>query len=348
MSQPKIFISYSHDSPEHKARILALSDQLRQGGIDCGMDQYEESPEEGWPLWCERQVEQSTFVLVACTQTYLRRFQREEAPRKGLGGTWEGNIITHELYNAQGKNTKFIPVTFFPEELAFIPPLLQSVTAYQLYKDYEKLYRRLTGQPFISKPALGIVMPKAARKPLPPQPSLEHKQDFEPSWQVRYDALQVWTASNLDVRDSVITMTNTNATDSLCVNAYIFSAFGEMIACCSCLVPPNSLRSFSSRRDLISNTLIPGAPPRSIVIKLVASSPITGTCNPSSVNPATVAPGMRAWGKTYGSADTPFSSAELSGAELKTLTTTAGFIQVNGGGFGICRSCRAGAIEAGP
>ena len=49
----------------------------------------------------------------------------------------------------------------------------------------------------------------------------------------------------------------------------------------------------------------------------------------------------------YGSADRPFASAELSAAELETLTTTAGFIQVNGGGFGICGSCRAGANEAG-
>ena len=111
MIAPVVFISYSHDSAEHEDRILALSHRLRQEGVDCSIDQYEQSPEEGWPSWCQRQVEQSTFVLVACTETYLRRFKGEEAPGKGLGGTWEGHVITQELYNAQGKNAKFIPIT---------------------------------------------------------------------------------------------------------------------------------------------------------------------------------------------------------------------------------------------
>jgi hypothetical protein len=106
MTAPKVFISYSHDSPDHKNAILTLSDRLRREGIDCAIDQYEQSPEEGWPRWCEKQVEQANFVLVACTETYLRRFRGGEAPGKGLGGTWEGHIITQELYNAQGKNTK--------------------------------------------------------------------------------------------------------------------------------------------------------------------------------------------------------------------------------------------------
>jgi len=46
---PKVFISYSHDSREHKDRVLELSDRLRDDGIDCHLDQYEESPAEGWP-----------------------------------------------------------------------------------------------------------------------------------------------------------------------------------------------------------------------------------------------------------------------------------------------------------
>ena len=186
MSALKVFISYSHDSPEHKDRILALSDRLGQEGVDCAIDQYEQSPAEGWPRWCERQVEQSAFVLVACTETYLRRFKGEEARGKGLGGTWEGHIINQELYDAQGENTKFIPITFCPEDAHFIPLALKSAAAYRLDEGYELLYRRVTGQPLISKPALGEIVPKAAREPLPPQPALERKQDFKPLWQVQY------------------------------------------------------------------------------------------------------------------------------------------------------------------
>jgi len=48
----KVFISYSHDSDQHKDRVLTLSDRLRADGIDCTIDQYETFPPEGWARWC--------------------------------------------------------------------------------------------------------------------------------------------------------------------------------------------------------------------------------------------------------------------------------------------------------
>ena len=69
MEVPKVFISYSHDSPEHAERVLDLSDRLRQDGIDCHIDQYEVSPPEGWPRWMEDRIEWADFVLVVCTET---------------------------------------------------------------------------------------------------------------------------------------------------------------------------------------------------------------------------------------------------------------------------------------
>lgn len=151
----KVFISYSHDSAAHCKRVLELSNRLRAHGVDCHIDLYEESPPEGWPRWCDRQVREAVFVLVACTQTYLRRFRGEEKQGKGLGGTWEGHIITQELYNAQGTNTKFLPILFDQKDMEFIPNPLQGATHYQLFKQYDDLCRRLTGQPKIIRPALG-------------------------------------------------------------------------------------------------------------------------------------------------------------------------------------------------
>ncbi|MCP4656050.1 MAG: hypothetical protein GY856_11605, partial [bacterium] len=31
---PRVFLSYSHDSDEHRDRVLALADRLRADGID--------------------------------------------------------------------------------------------------------------------------------------------------------------------------------------------------------------------------------------------------------------------------------------------------------------------------
>ncbi len=53
VAAPTVFISYSQDSEEHKKRVLDLSNRLRGDGVDCSIDQYEESPPEGWTRWVE-------------------------------------------------------------------------------------------------------------------------------------------------------------------------------------------------------------------------------------------------------------------------------------------------------
>jgi TIR domain len=93
---PKVLISYSHDSPEHEQRVLELANCFRADGIDCMIDQYVMVPEEGWPLWMERQIKNSNFVLMICTEKYYKRVLGQEQPGKGLGVRWEGNLIYSE------------------------------------------------------------------------------------------------------------------------------------------------------------------------------------------------------------------------------------------------------------
>jgi hypothetical protein len=56
---PKVLISYSHDSQEHKDRVLRLSNRLREEGIDCTIDQYLLVPDESWPRRMEKQIRES-------------------------------------------------------------------------------------------------------------------------------------------------------------------------------------------------------------------------------------------------------------------------------------------------
>ncbi|MBD2497754.1 toll/interleukin-1 receptor domain-containing protein [Nostoc sp. FACHB-280] len=168
---PKVFISYSWDSPEHRDRILALANRLREEGIDCQIDQYEQFPSQGWPRWMEAKIEWADFVLVICTEKYLQRFKGEEEIGQGLGVTWEGVIITQYLYQAQNNNTKFIPVVFSSQDVKFIPITLACFSRYVLNtkEGYEELYRYLTNQHSTPIPAIGKL------QPLPYQ---ERKQDF--------------------------------------------------------------------------------------------------------------------------------------------------------------------------
>lgn len=151
---PTAFISYSHDSKEHQDRVLKLANKLRSDGIDCALDQYEDSPPEGWPKWMDRGVKNSDFVLVVCTETYYNRVMGED--EKGMGIKWESTLIYQQLYNAGANNTKFIPIIFADGEFKYIPEPLQGATFYNVDdKDaFDKLYWRLRGVK-TKKPELG-------------------------------------------------------------------------------------------------------------------------------------------------------------------------------------------------
>ncbi len=168
---PTVFISYSHDSPEHADRVLALSDHLRADGIDCILDQYQDSPPEGWPRWMDRQIRAADFVLMICTPTYFRRVMGEEKPGTGHGVAWESTLIYQYIYNEGTSNTRFIPVLLEGAHESAIPTPWQGVKHYRptTTDGYKDLYRRLTGQPLTPKPVLGTLLT------LPPR---ERTQDF--------------------------------------------------------------------------------------------------------------------------------------------------------------------------
>jgi tetratricopeptide (TPR) repeat protein len=176
---PEVFISYTHDSPEHMDRILDLANRLRAEGVDANLDQYETSPPEGWPRWTNRQIEEANYVLVACTETYQGRFNGTDEAGKGLGAKWEGAIITQALYDAEGNNAKFVPVLFSRDDSSHVPNVLRGVMSYDLSSEggFVELYKRLTNQPRATKPELGGL------RPMPPR---ARKQFFFNTWNIPY------------------------------------------------------------------------------------------------------------------------------------------------------------------
>ncbi len=184
-------------------------------------------------------------------------------------------------------------------------------------------------------------------------------------YQVRY-------ASNLTIGDSVINITNTGArgaglgfgtsasvTGAICANVYVYDPAEEVVACCSCPVTPNGLVSLSAQRDLIVNPLTRGNP-TSIVIKILGTVPVGGTCNNSALLAGTVTTtaGLAIWGTTihantaapagtYAVTETPFTPSTLSAGEFARLQYGCGVVANVGSGFGICNSCRLGGLGPG-
>ena len=85
MSAVRVFLSYSHDSAEHRQWVLELANRLRADGVDCWIDRFDPAPPEGWPRWMQQQLQAAQFVVSVCTETYRRRFDGQEDPGRGLG-----------------------------------------------------------------------------------------------------------------------------------------------------------------------------------------------------------------------------------------------------------------------
>jgi len=158
---PRVFISYTHETEEHIKRVLELANKLRESGIDTILDQYEDCPPEGWPHWMDRNIKNSDFVLMICTETYYLRVMGEESAGKGLGVKWEGRLIYQHYYDNGGKSNKFIPIIFDEMDEAHIPTPFKGNTHYNLGEEgkYDKLYWFLRGIKNIEKPRLGKLKP---------------------------------------------------------------------------------------------------------------------------------------------------------------------------------------------
>ncbi|HRI07413.1 MAG TPA: TIR domain-containing protein, partial [Nannocystaceae bacterium] len=163
-SSPRVFISWSHEpDPEtevartHRARVLALTDQLRAGGVDAQLDLYDPHPPEGWPAWMSSGIENADFILIVCSATYLRRWKGEVVDGKGLGVRWEGHLVRNLLHRELARQARVVPVLFESASPSDIPLEVAGASMRRLPAEYPDLYRHLTNQPATSKPRLGPI-----------------------------------------------------------------------------------------------------------------------------------------------------------------------------------------------
>jgi hypothetical protein len=89
---PKVFISYSHDSDEHKSWVFDLASRLRQNGVDVIFDQFEARLGSDLPLFMEQGLSISNRVICVCSNKYI---SKANAGSSGVG--YEKRIISSEL-----------------------------------------------------------------------------------------------------------------------------------------------------------------------------------------------------------------------------------------------------------
>ena len=154
-NNPKVFISYSHDSPEHKQWVSELAAILRQNGIDAILDQWDLGLGDDGTRFMERGIVDADRVLVICTDEYVSKANANEG---GVG--YERMIVNAELVQNLGTD-KFIPIIRQASGKEKTPTFLGT----RVYADFrnesqfdaecEKLIRELHEMPIAEKPPLG-------------------------------------------------------------------------------------------------------------------------------------------------------------------------------------------------
>jgi TIR domain len=102
---PVVFISYSHDSEDHKAWVLGLAQKLvRDHGIDVIIDKWNRKLGADANHFMRDSIEKADRVLMICTEAYV---QKAEEGKGGVG--YEAMIIDAELARDLG-TSKFISI----------------------------------------------------------------------------------------------------------------------------------------------------------------------------------------------------------------------------------------------
>ncbi|MFL6259818.1 MAG: toll/interleukin-1 receptor domain-containing protein [Thermoanaerobaculia bacterium] len=118
-SAPRVFISYTWDSENHKRWVKELGARLRSAaGIKVVLDEWETELGDQLPHFMERAIRESQFVLCVCTPRYKERF---DARTGGAG--YEANLMSAEAL-ATGQERKFIGLLREGEALKALPSWL--------------------------------------------------------------------------------------------------------------------------------------------------------------------------------------------------------------------------------
>ena len=155
MDSPNVFISYSHDSDEHKAWVLKLASDLRSHGVNAILDIWDLRLGSDLRFFMENGLSEANLVLCICSEQYVKKVD------SGKGGSgYEGMIMTQSfLKNA---NTEFIISIVRNNTAVQKVPLAFGSKLYIDFSDdsqyvarYQELLERIYGEDSKKKPPLG-------------------------------------------------------------------------------------------------------------------------------------------------------------------------------------------------
>ena len=87
-----VILSQDKADPTHADRVARLAASLMQEGLTVFLDQNRGDEEEklAWDIWMENQIEKADYVLVVCTELYLKKSSARGSPRRRTGSVLGG------------------------------------------------------------------------------------------------------------------------------------------------------------------------------------------------------------------------------------------------------------------
>lgn len=173
---PKVFVSYAHESDEHKAQVLALATFLRRVGVGAVLDLWAAGSRRDWYSWAVREMTDSDFVLVVASKRYRVMGDGNGPNAEHRGVQSEAALLRELVYGDRAVwLPKVLPVVLPGQDVGQIPLFLQPHTASRFHVDSfdttgaEELLRVIFGQPGHLMPAVStekLVLPPRADTPV--------------------------------------------------------------------------------------------------------------------------------------------------------------------------------------
>lgn len=150
-----VFISYAHDSEEHKEWVKSLATRLRTHGVDVILDQWDLHIGQDLRFFMEQGVTKSKMVLCVCSENYVNKAD------SGIGGTgYESMIISRDLL--KNVNLEYIIPIIRNNNSDNKLPICLGTKLYidfsddeLFFENYRKLLERIYREDEKKKPALG-------------------------------------------------------------------------------------------------------------------------------------------------------------------------------------------------
>ncbi|WP_285610692.1 SEFIR domain-containing protein [Actinokineospora globicatena] len=159
-----MFITYAHESSEHKNATLQLAGLLVDNGVDTQLDQWAEGTRIDWSAWAIKEITTADFVLVIASPAYKAVGDGFNAGDVNLGVQAETAVLRDLLHKDRAAwLPKLLPVVLPGRAISDIPYFMQPNVADHYLIDevsqagIDSLLRVITNQPRGVRPPLGKV-----------------------------------------------------------------------------------------------------------------------------------------------------------------------------------------------